>query len=188
MNDELPSPPKLCRNKTTTPILQSLIRGFSLVALLPLNTWEGVCKTASAQRVCCFALFRIFFFFNFFLFLINVSKKGSCPTSGLNSNSSLWMQAKGKQKAPLFAGPIFSFGCLVCIPQTDPLLGERVRCWTVAEINQSKQELLHIIFPPPLLSHLWSKWEPILTQKMHKRGYGRWIPSYKLQTDCCWKE
>lgn len=69
MNDELPSPPKLRRNKTTTPILQSLIRGFSLVALLPLNTWEGVCKTASAQREFVVLLCLGYFF----LFLINVS-------------------------------------------------------------------------------------------------------------------
>lgn len=104
MNDELPSPPKLCRNNTMAPILQSLIRGSSLVALLPLNIrgW-GYVRQCSSERIKepRTVLIRNFseyspsdtvFFFLPFQNLINVSRKENdlLPSSGLNSSVSQW--------------------------------------------------------------------------------------------------
>lgn len=49
MNDEHPSPPNSCSNNVTAPIPQSLIRGSSLVALLPLNIRHA--RQNSSERI-----------------------------------------------------------------------------------------------------------------------------------------
>lgn len=153
MNDELPSPPKLCKNNMMAPIPQSLIRGSSPVALLPLHIREGVYETVLLSEIkepenCLYCrLLRIFSVWHcfFVLFclgiyfsprLMNVSqKKWSSPSSGLDSHSS--SECKLKETKALFCFVLlkpFAVWLLVYSPQTDPFPGERARCWTAAEI------------------------------------------------------
>lgn len=201
MNDELPSPPKLCRNnmKLMAPILQSLIRGSSLVTLLPLHIREGECETdllsenqrawklswfltsqnsLNLKQSFCFLVVWDFFFPD----LINVSQKKQFPTLGLDSHSS--SECELKETKGLFCCFCWSHLPFDCLCISLKLTPSQDKEWDA--YRQPKWKWVRAIlwfFFPPFLFHLWSNSEPILSQKRHKRGNGWWRQYTVLQTD-----
>ena len=175
MNDELPSPPKLCTNNTMAPIPQSLIRGSSLVASPECK--GGTCERAAQRESETQRIVLILDFSEYpqsdtvfcFVSRKRVAEEMIFSLFKVSLHTALVNASLRKQK-PFFCSVCRShlqFWLLVFFPPTDPFPGGRVRRWTAAEMNQNDWELYCFCptFSPPSSSIS----DQIRSQFWHKR-------------------
>lgn len=143
------------------PILQSLIRGSSLVAELPLNIRGGACEPVQLSRIkencldswllCMFSVWHRFWFC--FPHLINMSQKNwSSPSSGLHSHGLCECELnKTKAIFCFVCRSILQFWLLVFFASYWPHPW-RKRHWSAAEMMKVKLYNFFPHFPYSLIS------------------------------------
>lgn len=163
MNDEHPSPPNPCSNNVTAPIPQSLIRGSSLVALLPLNirhVRQSSSERIKEQRKCLdiwllwiISAWHSFLLFSFVWSFFSSSShkhvtKEIIFSLSRSSFTQLWECKLMETKALFLFGLPEPFAVLAaCVFPFNWPSPTRERHWMPAEMNQSERGLLYFSLP-----------------------------------------